>query len=222
PGLAGKGAVSLTLTLPAWPGFQLLASRALGLAVLPGERDGQSDEQLVSAAVGGDRSAYDELYRRTIDLVWRRLTQLLGPDPEREDLAQQIFLEVFGRLERFRGDARFRTFLYRVTVNTAIDHLERRRRRPRALAPEAFDQLSGADVSPEERTQERQQLALVWSLLDRIKPKKRVAFVLRVIEELPLEEVAEQVGASVATVAQRVRHAHDELQALLARREERR
>lgn len=203
--------------LQAWVG-RALASRAL--AAVPGERDRSSDEELVAAAVGGDRGAYDELYRRTVDLVWRRLTHLLGPDPEREDLAQQIFLEVFGRLAGFRGDARFRTFLYRVTVNTAIDHLQRRRRRPRAFAPESFDLLVGAGASPEQRTQERQQLALIWSLLDRIKPKKRVAFVLRVIEELPLDEVAEQVGASVATVAQRVRHAHEELQDLLARRQE--
>jgi RNA polymerase sigma-70 factor (ECF subfamily) len=191
---------------------------SVAFAVLPGDR--RSDEELVAAAVGGERGAYDELYRRTADLVWRRLTHLLGPDAEREDLTQQIFLEVFGRLAGFRGDARFRTFLYRVTVNTAIDHLERRRRRPRVFAPEAFDLVSGNEASPEQRTQERQQLALIWNLLERIKPKKRVAFVLRVIEELPLEEVAEQVGATVATVAQRVRHAHDELQALLARRQE--
>jgi RNA polymerase sigma-70 factor (ECF subfamily) len=216
--------VSLALALRPWsiPLLEVwlarpLASRAL--AALPGERDGRSDEALVAAAVGGDRGAYDELYRRTVDLVWRRLTHLLGPDPEREDLAQQIFLEVFGRLERFRGEARFRTFLYRVTVNTALDHLQRRRRRPRAFAPEDFERLVGTDSSPEQRTQERQQLVIVWNLLDRIKPKKRVAFVLRVLEELPLEEVAEQVGASVATVAQRVRHAHEELQRLLARRE---
>jgi RNA polymerase sigma-70 factor (ECF subfamily) len=212
----------MTVALHPWPALRLswLASRALGLAAMPGEREGRSDEQLVAAAVGGDRGAYDELYRRTAELVWRRLTHLLGPDPEREDLTQQIFLEVFGRLERFRGEARFRTFLYRVTVNTAIDHLQRRRRRPGAFAPEAFEELGSSEASPEQRAQERQQLALVWNLLDRIKPKKRVAFVLRVIEELPLDEVAEQVGASVATVAQRVRHAHEELQALLARRQE--
>lgn len=206
---------SLLDVVQAW-----LASRALGLAALPGGRDARTDEQLVTSAMGGDRGACDELYRRTVDLVWGRLTRLLGPDSEREDLTQQIFLEVFGRLAGFRGEARFRTFLWRVTVNTAIDHLQRRRRRPLPFAPEAFELISAADLSPEAQAQQRQQLALIWSLLDRIKPKKRVAFVLRVIEGLPLEEVAEMVGANAAAVAQRVRHAHDELQALLARRQE--
>jgi RNA polymerase sigma-70 factor (ECF subfamily) len=191
---------------------------ALAAARLGG--DGRSDEQLVACAVAGERGAYDELYRRTVDLVWRRLTHLLGPDPDREDITQQIFLEVFGRLHRFRGEARFRTFLWRVTVNNAIDHLQRRRERPPAFSPEAFELVIDREASPEERAAQRQRLALVCGLLDRIKPKKRVAFVLRVIEGLPLEEVAEMVGANVAAVAQRVRHAHEELQSMMARRKE--
>jgi RNA polymerase sigma-70 factor, ECF subfamily len=180
----------------------------------------RSDEQLVAAAVAGDRAAYDELYRRSADLVWRRLTHLLGPDPDREDITQQIFLEVFSGLHRFRGEARFRTFLWRVTVNNAIDHLERRRKRPTTFSPDVFELITDREASPEERAAQRQRLALVCGLLDRIKPKKRVAFILRVIEGLPLEDVAEMVGANAAAVAQRVRHAHEELQAMLARRKE--
>ena len=78
-----------------------------------------SDQALVERARGGDRGAFDELYRRHADLVWSRLGRLLGPDPEREDLLQQIFFEVFRDLWRFRGEAAFRTFLYRVVVNIA-------------------------------------------------------------------------------------------------------
>jgi RNA polymerase sigma-70 factor (ECF subfamily) len=192
----------------------LLTVRLVG--ELPARED--ADEELVSRARGGDRRAYDELYRRNVDVVWRRLTRLLGPDPEREDLTQQVFLDAFRGLDRFRGQARFRTFLCRVAVNKAIDHLERRRRRPLPLAPEDFELVVETSASPELRAEQRQQMALVFGLLDRIKPKKRVAFVLRVIEGLSLEEVAELVQATVPAVAQRVRHAHDELQAMLGRR----
>jgi RNA polymerase sigma-70 factor, ECF subfamily len=180
--------------------------------------DDEVDQTLVRRALGGDRGAYDQLYRRNVDLVWHRLTRLLGPDPEREDLTQQVFLEVFHRLDRFRGDARFRTFVCRVAVNMAIDHLDRRRRRPQPLGPDAFEELTATGASPEQQAQHRQQMAMVWGMLDRIKPKKRVAFVLRVIEGLPLDEVAELVDANVPAVAQRVRHAHDELQTMLRRR----
>jgi RNA polymerase sigma-70 factor (ECF subfamily) len=105
-----------------------------------------------------------------------------------------------------------------VAINMAIDHLERRRRRPGLLLPEAFDVPADPGASPEHQAEQRQRVALIWSLLDRIKPKKRVAFVLRVIEELSLEEVAELVGATVPAVAQRVRHAQDELHKMLIRR----
>jgi RNA polymerase sigma-70 factor (ECF subfamily) len=202
---------ALVVAMPTvWFGIRLAASR-------PRPDDDGGDEVLVARALGGDRGAYDQLYRRTVDVVWYRLTRLLGPDPEREDLTQQVFLEVFGRLERFRGEARFRTFVCRVAVNMAIDHLERRRRRP-GLLPEAFDIPADPAASPEQQAEQRQRVALIWSLLDRIKPKKRVAFVLRVVEGLSLEEVAELVGATVPAVAQRVRHAHDELQTMLIRR----
>jgi RNA polymerase sigma-70 factor (ECF subfamily) len=180
--------------------------------------DGAADQALVGRALGGDRGAFDQLYRRHVDAVWHRLTRLLGPDPEREDLTQQVFLEVFGRLDRFRGEAKFRTFVCRVAVNMAIDHLDRRRRRPQPLAPEDFALVCDAGASPEQQAEQRQRMALVWTLLDRIKAKKRVAFVLRVVEGLSLEEVAELVDASVPAVAQRVRHAHDELQKMLVRR----
>jgi RNA polymerase sigma-70 factor, ECF subfamily len=174
-----------------------------------------SDQALVERARGGDRGAFDELYRRHADLVWSRLGRLLGPDPEREDLLQQIFFEVFRDLWRFRGEAAFRTFLYRVVVNIACDHLKRRARRPRPVSAADLDGLIDNQRSPEARAVERQRLALTLSLLDRIKPKKRIAFLLRVVEGLSLEEIAEIVEARPAAVAQRVRHAHRELDRLL-------
>lgn len=175
-----------------------------------------SDDELVARAMRGDRQAFDDLYRRHVDLVWGRLGRLIGPDPEREDLVQQIFLEVFRSLPRFRGDASFRTFLYRVMLNLASDHLKRRGKRASHVIDVAdLDQLVDGAGSPELRAAERERLARTMTLLDRIKPKKRLAFVLRVVEGLSLEAIAELVEATPAAVAQRVRHAHLELCALM-------
>jgi RNA polymerase sigma-70 factor (ECF subfamily) len=174
-----------------------------------------SDEELVTRAVRGDRQAFDDLYRRHVDLVWGRLGRLIGPDPEREDLVQQIFLEVFRSLPRFRGDASFRTFLYRVMLNLACDHLKRRGKRAHVIQIDDLDELVDGTGSPEARAAERQRLARTLKVLDRIKPKKRVAFLLRIVEGLSLEEIGEMVDAKPAAVAQRVRHAHLELCALL-------
>jgi RNA polymerase sigma-70 factor, ECF subfamily len=175
------------------------------------------DEDVVRRAMGGDRQAFDDLYRRHVDMVWRRLGRLIGPDPDREDLVQQIFLEVFRALDRFRGEAAFATFLHRVMLNHAFDHLKRRGRRPRSAAPEALAELCDQAASPEAAAVQRERLALTSALLDRLKPKKRIAFVLRVVEGLSLEEIAALVDASPAAVAQRVRHAQLEIEAHFAR-----
>jgi RNA polymerase sigma-70 factor (ECF subfamily) len=187
------------------------------IRLVPRPETSDADEALVARAQRGDRAAFDQLYRRYVDLVWTRLGRLIGPDPDREDLLQQIFLEVFRDLPRFRGEASFRTFLYRVVVNIACDHLKRRARRPRPVSAADLDDLVDAGRSPESRAAERERLALTLSLLDRIKPKKRIAFLLRVVEGLSLEEVADIVRARPAAVAQRVRHAHRELDRLLGR-----
>lgn len=178
-----------------------------------------TDEALVARAAAGDRRAFEALYERHVDTVWRWLTRLLGPDPDREDLTQQIFSELYDKLDRFRGDARFRTFLYRVVVNTSMDQLNRRRRRGGSHALELTEAMPDQRGTPEQDAEQRERVAVALQLLDRLKPKKRVAFLLRVVEGLSLEEVAAAVDASVPTVAQRVRHAQLELQALRERRE---
>jgi len=180
--------------------------------------DNDDDATLIRQSVGGDRRAFDRLHERYVDDVWRRLTRLIGPDPEREDLTQQIFLDVFRGLDRFRGDSSFRTYLHRVVVHTACDHLGRRRRRPIQMDAEFIDAVMSNDVSPERRAELRERLMLIWVGLERIKPKKRLAYVLRVVDGLSLEETAELVGTNVATVAKRVKHAERELGVYLKRR----
>jgi RNA polymerase sigma-70 factor (ECF subfamily) len=171
------------------------------------------DEELLARARAGERAAFQLLYHRYVDGVFRRLTHLLGPDPEREDVVQQVFADLFRGLHRFRGEARFSTYVYRITANIACDHLRRRYRRRETLVPGADGAERGLSPgpTPEALAIRRQDLDQAWNLLDRVKPKKRVAYLLRVVEGLTLEEIAEQVGARPMAVAQRIRHAQREL-----------
>ncbi len=178
----------------------------------PGKVHG-CDEELVARAQAGDEAALQELYRRHVGGVFRRITNLVGPEPDREDLVQQVFIELFRGLHRFRGDARFSTYLYRIATNVAYDQLKRRRRRHYSC--DDLEQRPCPCPSPETVTMRLEQLHRAWRYLDRIKPKKRVAFLLRVVEGLTLEEIAEQVGARAPAVAQRILHAQRELLALM-------
>ena len=179
------------------------------------------DAELATAAAIGDAEAFGELYTRYADRVFARITHLIGPGSDREDVLQQVFLELHRALPRFRGDAAVSTFLYRITINVACDHLRRRKRRAGDHDPAALDALIDGDPTPEDRARRRQQLAQVFALLEQVKPAKRVAFVLVAVEGLSLAEAAELTGASPDAVKQRVRHARRELVALLAASERR-
>jgi RNA polymerase sigma-70 factor (ECF subfamily) len=178
------------------------------------------DARLVAAAEAGDRGAFDSLYRRHLDPVYARLTRLIGPVPERDDLVQQIFLDVYRALGRFRGDATFTTFLHRIVLNVAYEHLERRRRGPGRHEPldaRQLETLIAPGVSPEQRAREREELRRLFARLDRLSPKLRAAFVLVAVECLPLDEAAALLNATPTAVKQRVSEARRGLAIALER-----
>jgi RNA polymerase sigma-70 factor (ECF subfamily) len=174
------------------------------------------DVALVERARRGDRDAFEALYRRHAAAVYARLSRLVGPVAEREDLTQEVFLGFHRALARFRGEAAPRTLLHRITVNVAIDHLRRRGRRPvAALDASALEELVGADDGPEERARRAQRLARVFEALATISPKKRVALLLRVVDELSFEEIGAIVGAKAEAAKKRAQHGLRELIARL-------
>ncbi len=173
-------------------------------------------EDLARRAGQGDRSAFEKLFDGHVDHVHCRLTRLVGPVPEREDLVQEVFLAVHRGLPSFRGDARFSTWLYRIVTNIACTHLRRRSRTPATFQVDDLP-LAGEVKTPEEAARQRQQMRLVLQLLDRVKPDKRVAFILREVEGMSLKEIGRIVDAKPAAVGQRVKHARRELEGLMER-----
>ena len=176
------------------------------------------DDELVARHLEGDADAFAALYRAHVVAVYRRLTRILGPIPERDDLVQDVFLALHRALPSFRGDAALGTFIQRIAIHKACEHLRRQGRRPVTLASErVLDELPWAAPSPEHRAAAREELERVLVCLARIKPKKRVAYLLRVVDGLSFEQIGELVDASAETVAKRVQHGQRELDALLAR-----
>lgn len=194
-----------------------LVAGAFGDARVRKADDGADDEALACRARGGDRDAFELLYRRYVAMVYARLSRLVGPVAERDDLTQDVFLGLYRALPRFRGDAAVTTLLYRITANVAFDHLRRRGRRPTdPLDATVLAALVSTDASPEERARRGQSLARVFAALDRISAKKRVALLLRVVEGLGFEQIGAIVGTSADTAKKRAAHGLRELTALLA------
>jgi RNA polymerase sigma-70 factor, ECF subfamily len=192
-------------------------------------RDGHADAGerlpvLVERAAAGDRAAFSELYQRHASLVFRRLTRLIGPVAEREDLLQQVFLKLYRALPGFRGEASFETFVSRIAVSVAYDHLRHVRHNPlRSASADGLAELPAADAT-DAAARRASEVRRLLALLDRIKPKKRVAFSLFAFEGLSIEEIAGLLGAREAAIRKRIDHAARELRRMLAagRKEEER
>jgi RNA polymerase sigma-70 factor (ECF subfamily) len=186
------------------------------MPVLPGEAD--RADALVERCRAGDRTALGEFYRQHRNEVMRNLSRVLGPHrSDLEDVLQDVFIEVFRSLSRFRGDAKLSTWLYRVCINVALQRLRKRKRQnevPDEDAPRAAGRID--EQTPERNLDARRRINSVYAILDQLSPKKRMVFVLHEIEGREPKEIAGIVGAPVLTVRTRLHYARKEFYARAA------
>src|SRR3954466_7393298 len=168
---------------------------------------------LVARCQKGDKDALGELYRLYRAEVARNLHRMLGPGRiDLEDVLQEVFIEVFRSIGRFRGDAKITTWLYRVCVNVALQRLRKRKRRNEVSSDdvgERVPEINSAET-PERDLDTRRRLDAVYRILDELSPKKRVVFILHEIEGREPKEIAGIVGAPVLTVRTRLHYARKE------------
>jgi RNA polymerase sigma-70 factor (ECF subfamily) len=179
--------------------------------------DEDGPDGLAARAAAGDRGAFTVIYHRHVDAIHQRLTRLLGPTADRDDVLQQVWIQFHRSLRTFRGEASLATFLNRIAVHVAYDHLRARQRRPVAFDRDAVDALVADASTPAQRAQHREELVQLFGFLAELTADKRIAFVLVAIDGLSLREAAELVGASPDAVKQRVLQARRDLEALIAR-----
>ena len=169
--------------------------------------------QVIEACQQGDRDAFHCLFEAYKDKVFSIAVYSSGGDRTlAEDVTQQIFLKLFTAIRQFRGDSEFTTWLYRLVVNACLD--ERRRRRKwlpwETEATVAMNNLS--DKKPQEQQYARLEVAeAVRVAIEQLKPKFRLPILLKYIEGLSYEEIAEVMGCSKGTVASRLNRGHSQL-----------
>jgi len=175
------------------------------------------EERLIARATADDRAAFRELYVRHRGDVARLVYRMLGGRGDLEDVIQEVFVQVHKSLKDFRGQAKFSTWLHRVTVNVVLMHRRAARSRP-VFADEPLGEavVHDEDVAPDEDAERRERMRAFARLLDRLAEKKRIVFVLHELEGIAPTEIAQIVGAPVLTVRTRLFYARRELEAMLA------
>jgi|GEM_PF-121938 len=175
------------------------------------------DDGLVPRAAAGDPEAFRRLFTRHRNDVTRLVYRMLSAPADLEDVVQEVFVQVFRSLKDFRGQAKFSTWLHRVTVNVVLMHRRSAKSRP-VLTEEVPNDLVADDGQtwPDEDAERRERMRAFERLLARLADKKRVVFVLHELEGMAPAEIAEVVGAPVLTVRTRLFYARRELEAMLS------
>lgn len=179
-------------------------------------RDTQLDRDLVERVQRGDSSAFDVLVRKYQHRVIGLVGRYVHDWSECQDVAQEVFMRAYRALGNFRGDAQFSTWLHRIAVNTAKNHLVAQHRRPPTddidvMDAEQYDtSLRLRDTDTPEHELLRQEIeTTVMAAVNRLPTELREAITLREVEGLSYEEIAERMGCPIGTVRSRIFRARD-------------
>ena len=164
----------------------------------------QTDASLVQRTLGGDTEAYDELVRRYQRQVYNLAYRMLGNPEDAGDLVQETFLRAYGALGSFRQDASFLTWLYKIASNLCIDHM-RSRKSKGALSldlelEEGREPVADRTFSPEDTVMRGAVSDVVQKCVMILPAKYRVVVVMRHLQGMSIEEIAEQLSLPSGTV----------------------
>jgi RNA polymerase sigma-70 factor, ECF subfamily len=189
----------------------------------------EDESALVVDLRSGVESAYESLISRFEQPVFNIVSRLMDDPGDAADVVQEVFLKVFRNIASFRQDSSLKTWIYRIAVNEARNHrrwFSRHRRQEVGLEREAYvegnetqqDWLPDPGRSPFDLALDRETRNLIEDALSQVNPRFRAALVLREIEGLSYEEIAEILDISLGTVKSRILRGRDALRRQLAER----
>lgn len=173
----------------------------------------QSDAQLIADILGGDVESFGVLFQRYRDTCTRFAVRMLGSSSDADDVLQSAFMRAYRNLGRCRDPGRFGGWLYQIVVNECRTFASRQRRRELrfVLDPEAIERTAAEEVDDEAGTMTEH----VESALAKLPVEQREAFLLKYVEDMSYDEIAEVTGVGVSALKMRVKRACDELRDLL-------
>ena len=184
-------------------------------------QDTRSDAEIVQAVLDGDANAFEALVLRYQKKVYNTVLRLAGDCAEAEDLSQEGFLKIFKGLSSFRGESSFSTYIYRVAANTAIDALRRREAPTVRLSTENEEgeefelALPDAGPLPVEILESRERRQAIRAAIDALPEHHRAVIVLREMDGMSYQDIAQAMGLTEGTVKSRINRARGRLRQLL-------
>jgi len=177
------------------------------------------DAELIERCLNEDNAAWEQIIVRFRRKVFHIAYKFTGKHDEAEDLTQEIFLKVFRSLDKFHRDADFSTWLSSVARNYCIDRYRASKREREVLVEDllAFDLAAASSGNPYRALEDRDRRSFVRGGLDQLPHKLREAVVLRDLQGLSYQEMADRLGLAEGTVKSRINRGREELARLLLR-----
>jgi RNA polymerase sigma-70 factor (ECF subfamily) len=172
------------------------------------------DRDLIKRFINGDLSGFEALVRKYQDRVYNLCRYMIRDPQDAQDAAQDVFLKAYKGMKGFKPDASLYTWLYRIAVNTCLDYKRKSRRDTLKKQPLTED-LPSNEPLPAELYESREIGESIQLALQKLPEKLRAAIVLREIEGLSYEEIAEVLHTSAGTVKSRISRAREQLRHLL-------
>ena len=176
-----------------------------------------AETELISRYQQGDQEALKEIFNQYHKKVYRIAYGVVRQREEALDIVQEVFIKLYHSIRNFKGKSKFYTYLYRMAMNTAIDHSRKMGRSPLSSLEEmeGFQPSDGVEKRPDSILLRKELEGRVKGALEKLPTDQRMALIFREVEGLSYEEMAEAMGCSIGTVMSRLHYARKRIQELL-------
>lgn len=170
-----------------------------------------ADQEVVQRVRAGDKALFEILMRRHNQTLYRAVRSYLKDGSDVQDAMQEAYLKAYAKLDQFKGEAAFSTWLVRIGVNEALQHLRRERQMQRHTDPEVraerLNQLPDGGMNPEQKAMQEQNHRLLEAAIDKLPEAYRSVYMLREVEGMDVAGVAQSLGLSEGNVKVRLHQA---------------
>jgi RNA polymerase sigma-70 factor (ECF subfamily) len=169
----------------------------------------RTDEELVALSIGGDAESFNQLVLRWERPIFALAYRVIGREEEARDVVQETFLRAFRGIGKFRGQAKFSSWVYRIALNLCRDWIRRERRAPILPTPDGVDVIElAAEQGPVESIEDlvaRNDMSkVVAELMTRLPEEQRTAIILKEYHGMTFQEIADLQGVPLSTVKTRL------------------
>jgi RNA polymerase sigma factor (sigma-70 family) len=172
-------------------------------------------EEMIAALIEGDREVFREFVAEYQNKVFSLALSFLKNQEEAEDIAQDVFVEVFQSINSFRKEAELSSWVYRITVNKSLNRYKRMKRMLPQLEEDVVGFLQQSETNPETEMQSKENVKELYEAVDKLPEKQKTAYTLRHFNALSYDEIASIMKKSKSSVESLIHRAHKKLYGLL-------